>query len=622
MRPIDVTRSAARPGFGRPRLILAAVATIVIGGAVAGLWSHRDARRVRSIDTETSAGYVGDQACARCHSDVAAHYRGHPMGRSLAPARDTSIPENASQGERVLFKAGGFEYSVAEREGGVFHQETRRDVSGRLVARVEGRVGYVLGSGRRGLSFLIERDGFLTQSPISWYTQRAKWDLSPGYERRNAHFDRPVGESCLYCHANHANLTPGSVNHYETPIFQGHAIGCERCHGPGEEHSSRPSRVDGRDDTIVNPARLEPSLRDAVCEQCHLSGARRIPRLGRRDQDFRPGQPFQRFWTVLVPAEGAGGDRFVGQVEQMRESRCHAASQGRLGCVSCHDPHQSPEPGERQAFYRDRCLNCHADKPCSLANEVRLKQGPADDCVSCHMPRQRIVDVVHAATTDHRVPRFASGKPTVEPRATSPLLVPFHAFLMNDQERAGIDRDLGIAICRDGIEGAARAISKLEPALKTNHHDPAGWEAHAIALGELGRKGESLAAWREAVAQAPMSETATSGMAAAAQAVGDRELAVASWRKAVAIAPLRSEYRAGLASALFETRDWSGAATESRRALELNPADLETRQLLTRCLLRLGDQAAAREQFGVLLDFDPPDRADLLRRFPTLAPIR
>ena len=50
----------------------------------------------------------------------------------------------------------------------------------------------MLGSGRQGASYLIDRDGFLFQSPISWYAQQRRWDLSPGYQKTNAHFDRVI----------------------------------------------------------------------------------------------------------------------------------------------------------------------------------------------------------------------------------------------------------------------------------------------------------------------------------------------------------------------------------------------------------------------------------------------
>ena len=78
----------------------------------------------------------------------------------------------------------------------------------------------------------------------------------------------------------------GRVNRYQEPVFDGLAIGCERCHGPGREARRRPppqEPVAGDvDPTIVNPAHLDPPLREAVCEQCHLAGEARVLRRGRR----------------------------------------------------------------------------------------------------------------------------------------------------------------------------------------------------------------------------------------------------------------------------------------------------------------------------------------------------
>ena len=120
--------------------------------------------------------------------------------------------------------------------------------------------------------------------------------------------------------------------------------------------------------TIVNPAALEPSLRDAVCQQCHLIGQHRVVRLrpsrlrtiGRVCRSIGSGR-------CSSPRPRPAKNRFVGQVEQMHESRCFRASEGRLGCISCHDPHRLPAPEEKVAYYRDRCLECHADRGCRLA---------------------------------------------------------------------------------------------------------------------------------------------------------------------------------------------------------------------------------------------------------------
>jgi hypothetical protein len=574
-------------------------------------------------NTRREVKYVGDAACIRCHAEIAESYRRHPMGRSLSPIESAPSATGGADG-RVLFEAGGLRYSIENRDGHVIHQETRRDASGRLVARNEAEVRFAVGFGRQGVAYLIERDGFLFQSPITWYARAGRWDLSPGYETVNRHFDRPVVDDCLFCHANRVEPVAGTVNRYRRPIFRGHTIGCERCHGPGELHVRRPLMVDGRDLTIVNPADLEPSLRDAVCEQCHLSGHRRVARLDRRSEDYRPGLAFHRFWTVLELAAAPAEKRFVGQVEQMHESRCFRASRGQLGCISCHDPHRLPAPGEEVAYYRQRCMECHTDRGCRLPTAVRLARGRDDACTGCHMPRSRSSDVFHAATTDHRVPRRADGADRSPADSGGPHdgrlpVAAFHADLMDKRERAAVGRDIGVALSDGGPAGAAAAVPLLEAALAARPDDVKAWDSKGLALGQLRRYDEALAAFVTALEREPNRESTLIDAAYVAAWAGRRRESIDWWRRGVAISPWRAEYHAELANLLLQARDWRGAAEAGREAIHLNPADLQVRQLLVRCYLHLNDPEAARREFQTLLGFDPLNRDELIRRFAPLA---
>lgn len=348
-------------------------------------------------NTRTDVAYVGDNACARCHAEITESYSHHPMGRSM------TTPEKVlSNASGKVIELEDLTYWIERRDGHVFHQERKTNPAGKAVEKTEHEVSYVIGSGAQGYAFLVERDDGLFLSPIAWNAREKEWDLAPGYRKRNRHFDRHITDNCLFCHANRFEKVPGK------PIkFDGLSIGCERCHGPGALHAQHPEPVDGENPAIVNPAKLKPAaLRESVCGQCHIQEILRSELYPGSPFDYRPGLPLEKFLSVTPERFGVTRQfRTVGHVGQMRKSRCYAGSKEELGCISCHDPHKLPEPSERVAYYQKRCLECHADRGCSLPAEARLKKSPKDDCVSCHMPRLPLSDISHAAVTDHMIPR-------------------------------------------------------------------------------------------------------------------------------------------------------------------------------------------------------------------------
>jgi len=605
---------------------LTAAVLVAVSSVAVLAWLTSTKRAVYRIEygspfqnTRLGVKYVGDLACIRCHAEIVASFSRTAMGNALAPLASAPAIGGDGASARPQFEAQGLRYSVENRGGHVFHIESRHDASGRVVAQNEAEAQYVLGSGRQAFAFLIERDGFLFESPITWYAGERKWQLSPSYERRNYHFDRPILEDCLFCHTNRVERASSALNRYRSPIFHGYGIGCERCHGPGEIHVRRSQVIDGQDLSIVNPANLEPSLGDAVCEQCHLIG-RRVSRPDLRSDDYRPGLPFYRFWSALVPGAESGENRFASQAEQMHDSRCYRASRGRLRCISCHDPHASPAAEEKIAYFRDRCLECHADRGCSLPVKLRLERRGGDDCAGCHMPPAHSSNNIHVATTNHRIPRRADDQlrsapaGDARPRAGR-TLVNFHRGLMSDRERAAAERDRGIALCREGRDGAAAGLPLLEAALAARPDDLPAWEAKGEALGLLGRPEEGLAAYRVSLSKDPSRETALGGGAKLAFRSGRYPEAVSLWQQAIAINPWRSDYHAELALAQLQLRDWRSAAGSCKEVLRLNPAFVDVRKWLIRCYLHLGDTESARSELQVVLGFDPPDRDELLQLF-------
>jgi predicted CXXCH cytochrome family protein len=518
------------------------------------------------------------------------------------------------------------QYTIEDRHGSVFHKATRRDADGNLLAEIEAEVKFALGSGTRGISYLIERDGFLFQSPIAWFAQKGRWDISPGYGEftTRPNFERPIEPDCLFCHTNQFHAVAGTRNRYETPIFQGHAIGCERCHGPGELHVKRDELSTESDLTIVNPANLTSALRDSVCEQCHLQGSFRFARAGRESFDYRPGLPIHRFLAVFLMKTGNGGKfEAVGHVEQMQASRCFAASQGQLGCISCHDPHRLPEPSTKVAYYRERCLECHAKKVCALPLSQRQARGHGEDCVACHMPRPVITNVPHTAATDHRIRRGLPGSASEGPRhASGPSeespLMDFHWALMTDDERRDAARDMGVAqgwaarnlraFPQVARIAAMQGLSLLDAAVRERPDDLSAREFLGHSLAILGRPEEALQAFEAVLGIEPRRELALRSSGRLLARLQRFDLARSALQKTIAVNPWMSDYHVALAGVCSQAGNWPEAVSACRQAIRLNPELVEARSLLIQCYLRSGQPVKADAEFQLLLRLYPASR--------------
>jgi predicted CXXCH cytochrome family protein len=349
------------------------------------------------------------------------------MGRSTARVDAAGEPADAAFDHPLSQRR----YQVARKDGTLWHREWLLTGAKGEVLLAEYPVQYVVGSGHEGRTYLVEADGFLLESPITWYASKNAWDLSPGYDHaRQPGFGRAIGADCLFCHAGQVETLGRSTHRMQ--IHEA-AIGCERCHGPGSLHVERHKlktpavEVNAVDYTIVNPAHLSRELAEAVCQQCHLeSGAAdaTVSRRGRKLTDFRPGLRFQDFRQVYVADGADSGMTVVGHVEQMHQSRCYQAS-ATLTCLTCHDPHGEPEPAQRTAYYRSVCLECHRAEGCKVSADRRARESPDNDCVKCHMPRSA-TEVPHVASTHHRVGIHKARPAALEqPALEAPELRPF-----------------------------------------------------------------------------------------------------------------------------------------------------------------------------------------------------
>jgi len=424
--------------------------------------------------------FSGNASCQECHIAEARSFSHTPHSRSLERIRPQEEPSDVEFEHAVSRRA----YKVFRRDGELWHREFTSDEQGEI-SLGEFPVAWRIGSGHHSRSYLTDVDGYLFESPVTWYSATGSWGLSPGYDFRDHEgFSRAAHEGCIQCHASRVESAKNSTHHLN--IVEP-SIGCESCHGPGSLHvrerTSEVSIVGEFDDTIVHPGKQSRELNEAICARCHLRGAGWSNVRGRSSRDFRPGLLMTDFRVDFAPKDATGEMKVVGHFEQMHASRCYIESDT-LTCTTCHNPHAAPPADMKVQFYRRKCLSCHEaeDGGCTLPEPERLAESLADNCVTCHMPESG-TDIPHFSFTHHRIAIRHARQVDDQQEERLSTLVP-----IGDVSRLSaldLERCLGRAWLRygDSLKTRARGAAFAEAAQRLHRVYQAGIQDAGVSGG-------------------------------------------------------------------------------------------------------------------------------------------
>ena len=370
--------------------------------------SHADLDKFRSIHEDIE--YVGMQTCRSCHQDIYESYIKTGMGQSFGLARK-EVSDAIFDGHSLVYDSlSNFYYKPFFKDSIYYIQEFRMEGQDTIHQRTE-QVDYIVGSGQHTNSHILNNNGYLTQAPITFYTQKQKWDLAPGFEDTNYRFSRILESECLTCHNHFPEQAAGSLNKYlDIPT----GIQCERCHGPGKLHVELKLAGESVDTSkyidysIVNPRHLPIDLQMDVCQRCHLQGVA-VLQDGKDFYDFKPGMHLADVMNVFLPRFTDSHENFImaSQADRLRLSACFES--GKLSCITCHNPHQGIQV-QKSEHYNLACQSCHEVNICTTPKDDL--QAENNNCVKCHMPPSHSIDIPHVSITDHniRVPDKLSNK--------------------------------------------------------------------------------------------------------------------------------------------------------------------------------------------------------------------
>lgn len=448
-----------RLGPRRSAWTWAAAALVALGTITAALaWDRRTrtdeaARRAffAALPTEgRPGGYVSSNACLACHP--AQHASWHrSFHRTMTQFATAEAVKASFQGERLEVQGGTV---TLERRGDEFWMLVRPH-SPEQGAPEDLRIGLVTGSHHMQVFWARQGPGnVMAMVPYAYLLEDRRWVEAVDTFLVDPRFSLyPPGTwnlKCLSCHVTAGQPGRGDDGEMQSR-FAEIGIGCESCHGPGEEHvrkNGSPFRryalalAGGADPTIVNPRRLSPRRSAEVCGQCHAVNALADrERYLREGTGFEPGKDLSAHRPSLVPGDPVGAPhleaekadsptffdghfwpdgvvRVIGREwSGVQISKCH--TKGGMTCLSCHSMHDSDPVDQlaRGAEGDEACLQCHGDLRANLtAHTHHPAASEGSRCYNCHMAnttygllkatRSHFIEVPRTATT------VATGRPS------------------------------------------------------------------------------------------------------------------------------------------------------------------------------------------------------------------
>ena len=556
------------------------LALLLLAAAVGGETSSLT-QTVRETQTAREAG---NEACRRCHSEIYKSYSKTGMANASGAAS-----EAVSAGE-FNDKTSGVRYRVFKREGHAWMSYDRQSEK----FRGQNELLYFLGAGTKGRKYLFSNQDFLFLAPVDWSAQNSQWGMIPDYVRaREIPLNLPASPDCVNCHSSGVRPPePGTDDKYSGPVFLHGGITCQRCHGEGEGHgtaranfstsnssSANASIVEltNWNDPIVDPAKLPPDRRDAVCMECHFQGVA-VEQPGKHLSEFQPGEKLSDYiHYFLLSGNEPETAQSVSQFEALSLSACKRSSGDKMGCGSCHDPHAEPAAEDKAAYYRRKCVNCHGED--FAANHHPEKQ----DCTNCHMPALPGKQVTHTEWTDHRIQRYPNSRPLPRLQVRGTPGAPLVSFPANDAPLA-TNRDFALAwygLMQRNVEGAPQRAEKyLREALQERDDDPALLAALGLVEQTHEREKEARELYERTLKLDSLNSTAATELGVLNARAGDLRRAVELWQGVFDRAPYRSAIGLNLAMASCMSGQKDLARQFVVRVLEINPDYLKGKQLL------------------------------------------
>ena len=289
------------------------------------------------------------------------------MGRAMESVSEAGL---LSSLPLLTFSQNGYSYRIERRDNQTIYSVT----DGKQTLSLP--IAWAVGAGRMGQTYVLEKDGDLYESRVSYFTEIKGLDITIGQagitpknivQAMGRVMDSEESLRCFGCHSTNSSdgkklsldkLTPG--------------VQCVHCHVSAPQHLAGMAEGELHLDEMKKLSNMTADDASHFCGQCHRT-LEEVMMQNRTDITSLRFQPYR-----------------------LGLSKCYDPDDRRISCVTCHDPHV--ELVSDSAHYDSKCMACHGGgkagaRPCEVAKK---------DCASCHMPKLEVLGT-HHRFSDHRI---------------------------------------------------------------------------------------------------------------------------------------------------------------------------------------------------------------------------
>ena len=370
------------------------------------------------VFAQEQANYVGDKACAECHSKEVKEWTGSHHDLAMMVADEKSVKGDFNN---ATFNYNGM-ISTFFKKGDKFMVNTDSE-DGSLK---DYEIAYTFGVYPLQQYMIKFPKGNVQVMDIAWDSRTKE---EGGQRWFHIHVDDNVTAGdvlhwtggnfnwnymCADCHSTNLkkNYDVETKSYHTTwDIIN---VSCEACHGPASKHMKWSKDQDkvmenkgfplslkykvGKWD--INATTKRSDLNDkelSVCAKCHS-------RRSQLDDDFTPGDKFDDHYLAVMLEEnlyfpdGKIQDE-VYVYDSFLQSKMYEKG---VTCTDCHNPHTL----NRRAEGDKVCFQCHqSEKYTSTSHHFHKEGSTGSSCVGCHMPARTYMGVDSRNDHSFRVPR-------------------------------------------------------------------------------------------------------------------------------------------------------------------------------------------------------------------------